>query len=71
MSRNSKNTKRVAARKAMSQLRKSGGSGPARTQPQHGKQNAWWQRGGTYSSFIRGNKRAVSHRTEEPTPDLT
>ncbi len=58
MSKNSKNAKRIAARKEMSKLRLSGGSGPARTAPKHEKKNAWWQRFPSYGAFIRGGKKA-------------
>lgn len=57
MSRNSKNARRIAARKEMSKLRQSGGAGPAKTTPRHEKKNAWWQRFTTYGGFIRGGKK--------------
>lgn len=63
MSRNSKGAKRNKAAKEMSALRVSGGKGPARTTPQHGKKNAWWQKFPSYGAFIRGGKKAV--RSEE------
>lgn len=59
MSRNSKNARNVARRKANTLVRKSGGGGPAKTAPKHGKKNAWWQVGsGSYSAFVK-NKRAA------------
>jgi hypothetical protein len=58
MSKNNKNAKRIAARKEMSKLRLSGGSGPARTAAKHGKKNAWWQRFPSYGAFVRGGKKA-------------
>ncbi len=57
MSRNSKNATRIAARKAMSRLRQGGGSGPAKTQPKHGKKNAWWQKFQSYAAFAKGSKK--------------
>ena len=58
MSRNSKNARRIAARKEMSKLRQGGGAGPARTTPKHEKKNAWWQIGnGSYSAFVKGKKK--------------
>lgn len=57
MSRNSKNARRIAARKEMSKIRQGGGAGPAKTTPKHGKKNAWWQRFTTYSGFLRGSKK--------------
>lgn len=60
MSRNSKNAKRIAARKAMSEQRKKGNAGPAKTTPQHGKKNAWWQKFASYGAYIRGGKKGNS-----------
>lgn len=60
MSHNNKNAKRIAARKEMSKLRQSGGSGPAKTQPKHEKKNAWWQRFPSYGAFMRGGKKGAA-----------
>lgn len=55
MSRNSKSARNVARRKANALARQSGGGGPAKTSPKHGKAKAWWQVGnGSYSTFIKG-----------------
>lgn len=63
MSKNSKNAKRHVAEKQASQARQNGTKGPAKTTPQHGKKNAWWQKGidgrkGSYKNFIQGGKKA-------------
>lgn len=55
MSHNSKNAKRIAARKEMSKARANGNPGPAKTTPKHGKKNAWWQKCRSYSEFIKGD----------------
>lgn len=65
MSRNTKNSKRIAAAKEMSKMRQSGGSGPAKTQAKHQKKNAWWQKFPSYGAFIRGGKKPVTPRDEE------
>lgn len=57
MSRNSKNSKRIAARKAMSAKRANGSPGPAKTTAKHGKKRAWWQIYPSYSAYIRGGKK--------------
>lgn len=64
MSRNSKNARRIAARKEMSKLRLGGGAGPARTAAKHGKKNAWWQRG-SYSTFIKGGAKGRVRQQEQ------
>lgn len=65
MSRNSKNAKRIAARKEMSKIRQGGGSGPAKTTPKHEKKNAWWQKFQTYGAFAKGGgKRAKVEQQE-------
>ena len=56
MSKNNKNAKRIAAAKEMSKIRLGGGKGPARTEPKHGKKNAWWQKFPSYTAYIRGGK---------------
>lgn len=53
MSSNNKNAKRHIKAREISATRKSGGSGPAQTKPQHGKKNAWWQRFQSYGDYIR------------------
>lgn len=58
MSRNSKNAQRNKAAKDMSATRTSGGSGPAKTTPKHGKKKAWWQVFPSYGAFVRGGKSA-------------
>ncbi len=65
MSRNSKNARRIAARKEMSKLRQGGGSGPARTQAKHGKKNAWWQKFSSYSTFVKGGKKSRQEEAVE------
>lgn len=57
MSKNNKNAKRVAARKQATAQRQGGGGGPAKTQPKHGKKNAWWQKFPSYAAYIAGGKR--------------
>ena len=69
MSRNSKNARRIAARKEMSKLRLGGGKGPARTSPQHGKKKAWWQLG-SYTSFVKGGSKASKRRQQEDAADV-
>ena len=64
MSRNNKNAARIAARKAMSKVRLGGGAGPARTSPQHGKKNAWWQKG-DYKTFVKGGKKVAGGRKRQ------
>lgn len=64
MSRNNKNAKRIAARKEMSKLRMSGGSGPARTVAKHEKKNAWWQKFSSYGGFVAGGKKGANKQTE-------
>lgn len=58
MSRNSKNAKRIQAAKEMSKVRLGGGSGPSRTAAQHGKKNAWWQKG-DYTAFVKSGKKSA------------
>jgi hypothetical protein len=57
MSRNSKGAARTKARKDMAKTRTSGGSGPAKTTPKHGKKNAWWQKFPSYAAYLRGGKK--------------
>lgn len=64
MSRNSKNARRIAARKEMSKTRLNGGSGPAKTQPKHGKKNAWWQKFQSYAAFAKGSKKQKIEEVE-------
>lgn len=76
MSRNSKNARlqkaeeqmpknRSAAAKARAAEGKTSKPGRAAA-PKHNKKNAWWQRGISYSQFIKGGAKAVkSRRTEE------
>lgn len=60
MSHNSKNAKRIAARKAMSAQRLNGTPGPAKTTPKHGKKNAWWQKYASYAAYIKGGKKPTA-----------
>lgn len=60
MSRNSKNAKRHAAAKQISEQRKNGGGGPAKTTPAHGKKNAWWQKFPSFAASLRGGKKPNS-----------
>lgn len=55
MSRNSKNATRMAQAKAISKLHQSGGKGPAKTTPKHGKR---W----TYRSNSEIQKRIVEQQ---------
>lgn len=57
MSRNSKNAKRLQAAKEISATRKNGGHGPSKTEPKHGKKNAWWQKFRSYAEYISGPKK--------------
>lgn len=58
MSRNSKNARNVARRKANTLARQNGDGGPSQTAAKHGKKNAWWQVGnGSYSTFVKGKKK--------------
>jgi hypothetical protein len=52
MSKNTKNAKRMIAAREMSAKRVAGGKGPAKTQPVHGKRNAWFQKFDTYREFL-------------------
>lgn len=54
MSRQSKNARNLARAKACSEVRKSGGRGPAKTSPQHGKTKAWWQLFRSFGEFAAG-----------------
>lgn len=65
MSRNSKGAKRNAAAKQISATRVAGGSGPARTEPKHGKKNAWWQKFPSYNAWFSGAKRGGRAKTED------
>lgn len=58
MSRNSKNARLHADARRMSERRKNGNGGPAKTEAKHGKKNAWWQKFKTYGAYIAGGKRA-------------
>lgn len=60
MSHNSKNAKRIAARKAMSAARLNGNPGPAQTTPKHGKKNAWWQKYPSYKAYTNGGKKPTA-----------
>lgn len=67
MSRNSKNARNVARRKANTAARQSGGGGPKSTTPKHGKKNAWWQVGnGSYTAFIKGKAKRQNTEAEAP-----
>jgi hypothetical protein len=59
MSRNNKTVRNLAIAKKFSELRKNGGGGPAKTQPQHGKKSAWWQKFPSYAAYLAGAKRAA------------
>lgn len=65
MSRNSKGAKRNAAAKEASRVRLAGGSGARSTSPQHGKKNAWWQKGGSYADFAKGGGKKRRDRSAE------
>jgi hypothetical protein len=56
MSRNSKNARLIREAKEMGKNRQAGNKGPSRTNPVHGKKNAWWQKFSSYSAFITGGK---------------
>lgn len=59
MSRQSKNARNLARARQISAMHKNGEKGAAKTTPQHGKKNAWFQKlGGTYGDFISGSKKA-------------
>jgi hypothetical protein len=58
MSRNSKNSKRIAAAREMSKIRVAGGHGPSKTEPKHGKKNAWWQKFRSYAEYVSGPKKS-------------
>ena len=60
MSRNSKNARRFRAAKEMSALHATGGKGPAKTTPKHGKTRAWWQKFASYAGYIAGGKKGAS-----------
>lgn len=60
MSRNSKNAKRKAAAKQISEQRKNGSKGASRTEAKHGKKNAWWQKFPSYKGFMQGGKRQAA-----------
>lgn len=53
MSRNSKNAQRTKQKHQMKD-----GNGPAKTNPKHGKLNAWWQttKPKSYSSWFHNHK---------------
>ena len=58
MSKNSKNAKRLTARREMSKNRQNGsGGGPATMTTTSKKKNAWWQKFRSYSEFIKGGKK--------------
>ena len=57
MSRNSKNAARIHAAREMSKTRVAGGKGPSKTEPKHGKKNAWWQKFRSYAEYISGPKK--------------
>lgn len=72
MSRNSKNARlqkleeslpknRSAAARARAESGESRKPGRAAA-PKHGKKNAWWQRGTSYSQFIKGGAKAGKSR---------
>lgn len=65
MSRTSKNARNLAKAREFSRIRKEGGRSPSRTNPQHGKKNAWWQKFNSYGSFLKGGKKGP--RNEEAT----
>lgn len=53
MSRNSKNSKLIAAAREISKQRVGGNKGAAKTKPLHGKKNAWWQRFPSFRAYIK------------------
>lgn len=58
MSRNNKNAREHAKAKTITAMHQRGEKGPAKTTPQHGKKNAWFQKlGGGYAAFIAGGKK--------------
>ncbi len=76
MSRNSKNAQRVmmarSFRRAKAQGAKhvaTGNKGPARTEPKHGKNNAWFQQYDSHGEFMasqkKGKRKGAEARDEE------
>lgn len=65
MSRNNKNAKRIQAAREMSRTRVSGGKGPSKTEPKHGKKNAWWQKFRSYAEYVSGPKKTGRARVTE------
>ena len=70
MSRQSKNARNIARRKEFTKIRQGGGAGPDKTQPRHEKRNAWWQKFGSYSSFIKGGKKPRREDEAQPEPTV-
>lgn len=57
MSRNSKNARRNQEAKQWSATRKGGGKGPSRTEPKHGKKNAWFQQYDSHGEYMAAQKK--------------
>jgi hypothetical protein len=57
MSRNNKSAKLHAQARKLTEQRKNGGKGPAKTTAVHGKKNAWWQKFPSYSAWVNGAKK--------------
>ena len=65
MSHNSKNATRMAQAKVITAMHKRGEKGPSKTQPQHGKKNAWWQKFRSYTEFIKGGGKKGHSKQED------
>jgi len=52
MSKNAKNARKLAKKRAMK-----GQKGPAKTTPAHGKKNAWFQKKDANGRLIKANKK--------------
>lgn len=57
MSRQSKNARNLARARSITALHQGGNKGPAKTTPQHGKKNAWWQKFGDFATSLKSKKR--------------
>ena len=67
MSKNSKNSKRLASAREMSKRRQNGSGGSATTGTTK-KKNAWWQKFRSYGEFVKGGKKPP-RREQEAAPD--
>jgi hypothetical protein len=78
MSRNSKNARLIAGRKSYARAKfdattgkstPTGRKGPSRTEPKHGKKNAWFQKYQSHADFVASQKKKGNRKKADSEAD--